>query len=57
MMRDLGVTVPAIDSEDGKMINHLTQMWTDFAKTGYEKFFLSHEFFMCVLLITIFQFY
>ncbi|XP_039310190.1 para-nitrobenzyl esterase [Solenopsis invicta] len=34
MMKDLGVTAPAIDSQDGKMINHLTQMWTDFAKTG-----------------------
>ncbi|XP_025987483.2 para-nitrobenzyl esterase [Solenopsis invicta] len=34
MMKELGISLPAIDSKDGKMINHLTQMWTDFAKTG-----------------------
>ncbi|XP_011632339.1 juvenile hormone esterase-like [Pogonomyrmex barbatus] len=35
MMKDLGLSPPAPDSEDYKMINCLTQMWTDFAKTGY----------------------
>ncbi|KAL6257876.1 hypothetical protein P5V15_011474 [Pogonomyrmex californicus] len=34
MMKDLGLSPPAPDSEDYKMINCLTQMWTDFAKTG-----------------------
>ncbi|XP_025993146.1 esterase E4 isoform X2 [Solenopsis invicta] len=34
VMKDLGISLPAVDSKDGKMINHLTQMWTDFAKTG-----------------------
>ncbi|XP_077270682.1 juvenile hormone esterase-like [Temnothorax americanus] len=34
MMKDLGLSAPAVDSEDYKMINCLTQMWTDFAKTG-----------------------
>ncbi|XP_077279250.1 juvenile hormone esterase-like isoform X2 [Temnothorax americanus] len=34
MMKDLGWSAPAVDSEDYKMINCLTQMWTDFAKTG-----------------------
>ncbi|TGZ54383.1 Carboxylic ester hydrolase [Temnothorax longispinosus] len=34
MIRNLGLSAPAVDSEDYKMINCLTQMWTDFAKTG-----------------------
>jgi len=34
MIKDLGMSPPAVDSEDYKIINHLTQMWTDFAKTG-----------------------
>ncbi|XP_036141334.1 esterase E4 [Monomorium pharaonis] len=34
LMKDLGMPLPAIDSKDGKMMNYLTQMWTDFAKTG-----------------------
>ncbi|XP_071651760.1 juvenile hormone esterase-like [Temnothorax longispinosus] len=34
IMKDLGLSPPAVDSEDYKMINCLTQMWTDFAKTG-----------------------
>ncbi|XP_024885561.1 esterase B1-like [Temnothorax curvispinosus] len=34
MMKDLGLSPSAVDSEDYKMINCLTQMWTDFAKTG-----------------------
>ncbi|XP_071574393.1 juvenile hormone esterase isoform X1 [Temnothorax nylanderi] len=34
MIKDLGLSAPAVDSEDYKMINCLTQMWTDFAKTG-----------------------
>ncbi|XP_011705534.1 PREDICTED: juvenile hormone esterase-like, partial [Wasmannia auropunctata] len=38
LIKDLGMSPPAIDSEDYKMMNCLTQMWTDFAKTGYEKF-------------------
>ncbi|XP_039305304.1 juvenile hormone esterase isoform X1 [Solenopsis invicta] len=32
--KNLGISLPAVDSKDGKMIHHLTQMWTDFAKTG-----------------------
>ncbi|XP_071650123.1 juvenile hormone esterase-like isoform X1 [Temnothorax longispinosus] len=34
IMKDFGLSPPAVDSEDYKMINGLTQMWTDFAKTG-----------------------
>ncbi|XP_036141335.1 esterase E4 [Monomorium pharaonis] len=34
MMKDFGVPPPEPSSEDYKMINRLTQMWTDFAKTG-----------------------
>ncbi|XP_036141336.1 esterase FE4-like [Monomorium pharaonis] len=34
LIKDLGMPLPAIDSKDGKMMNYLTQMWTDFAKTG-----------------------
>ncbi|XP_011705300.1 PREDICTED: juvenile hormone esterase-like [Wasmannia auropunctata] len=34
MIKDLGMSPPAVDSEDYKMMNCLTQMWTDFAKTG-----------------------
>ncbi|XP_011629723.1 juvenile hormone esterase-like [Pogonomyrmex barbatus] len=34
MMKDFGLSPPAPDSEDYKMMNCLTQMWTDFAKTG-----------------------
>ncbi|EFN68476.1 Carboxylesterase UNQ440/PRO873-like protein [Camponotus floridanus] len=34
IIKVLGLSVPASDSEDYKMINRLTQMWTDFAKTG-----------------------
>ncbi|GAB1863191.1 Carboxylic ester hydrolase [Camponotus japonicus] len=34
IIKELGLSVPAPDSEDYKMINRLTQMWTDFAKTG-----------------------
>ena len=39
LMKDLGMPLPAIDSKDGKMMNYLTQMWTDFAKTGYKSIF------------------
>ncbi|GAB1863195.1 Esterase E4 [Camponotus japonicus] len=34
IMKDLGLSPAAPDSEDYKIINCLTQMWTDFAKTG-----------------------
>ncbi|GAB1863190.1 Carboxylic ester hydrolase [Camponotus japonicus] len=34
IIKELGLSVPAPDSEDYKMISRLTQMWTDFAKTG-----------------------
>jgi carboxylesterase type B len=34
IMKKFGMSPPTIDSEDYKMINYLTQMWTDFAKTG-----------------------
>ncbi|KYN20422.1 Esterase E4, partial [Trachymyrmex cornetzi] len=34
MLKDFGMSSPGIDSEDYKMIKCLTQMWTDFAKTG-----------------------
>ncbi|EFN68477.1 Carboxylesterase UNQ440/PRO873-like protein [Camponotus floridanus] len=34
IIKELGLSVPASYSEDYKMINRLTQMWTDFAKTG-----------------------
>ncbi|XP_025262683.1 esterase E4 isoform X1 [Camponotus floridanus] len=34
IIKELGLSVPVPDSEDYKMINRLTQMWTDFAKTG-----------------------
>jgi len=42
-MKDFDLPPPAPDSEDNKMINCLTQMWTDFAKTGYDKFFFVLE--------------
>ncbi|GAB1863192.1 Carboxylic ester hydrolase [Camponotus japonicus] len=34
IIKELGLSVPAPDSEDYKVISRLTQMWTDFAKTG-----------------------
>ncbi|XP_011706970.1 PREDICTED: juvenile hormone esterase-like, partial [Wasmannia auropunctata] len=34
MITNFGMSAPAVDSEDYKMMNCLTQMWTDFAKTG-----------------------
>ncbi|XP_011705299.1 PREDICTED: carboxylesterase 4A-like [Wasmannia auropunctata] len=34
MMKDFGFPPPALDSQDYKIINNLTQMWTNFAKTG-----------------------
>ncbi|XP_029165265.1 esterase B1-like [Nylanderia fulva] len=34
IIKELGLSLPASDSEDYKMMNCLTQMWTDFAKTG-----------------------
>lgn len=34
MLKDIGLSPAAPDSEDYKIINCLTQMWTDFAKTG-----------------------
>ncbi|XP_025262687.1 juvenile hormone esterase isoform X4 [Camponotus floridanus] len=34
IIKELGLSVPAPDSKDYKMISRLTQMWTDFAKTG-----------------------
>lgn len=34
LMKDLGLSPAVPDSEDYKIINCLTQMWTDFAKTG-----------------------
>ncbi|GAB1863194.1 Carboxylesterase 3 [Camponotus japonicus] len=34
MMKDLGLPPLTPDSKDYKIINRLTQMWTDFAKTG-----------------------
>lgn len=34
----LGLSPAAPDSEDYRVINCLTQMWTDFAKTGYYRF-------------------
>lgn len=37
MVKDLDLSPPALDSEDYKVIARLTQMWTDFAKTGYDK--------------------
>jgi len=37
IIKELGLSVPASYSKDYKMINRLTQMWTDFAKTGYYK--------------------
>jgi hypothetical protein len=37
--KEFNLSLPKSDSEDYKMINHLTQMWTDFAKTGYKNFF------------------
>jgi len=37
IIKELGLSVPAPDSEDYKVISRLTQMWTDFAKTGYYK--------------------
>jgi len=43
MMKDFDLPPPASDSEDNKMINRLTQMWTNFAKTGYDKFFFVTE--------------
>lgn len=38
MMKDFDLPLPAPNSVDYKMINCLTQMWTDFAKTGCDKF-------------------
>lgn len=35
MLKDLGVQPHAPDSKEYKIMNRLTQMWTDFAKTGY----------------------
>lgn len=35
MMKDLGLPPFAPNSKDYKIMNRLTQMWTDFAKTGY----------------------
>ncbi|XP_071627810.1 esterase FE4-like isoform X2 [Temnothorax longispinosus] len=34
MMKDLGISLPTPDSKDYKMINYITQLWADFAKTG-----------------------
>ncbi|XP_024871563.1 juvenile hormone esterase-like, partial [Temnothorax curvispinosus] len=34
IMKNFGLSPLAVDSEDYKMMNGLTQMWTDFAKTG-----------------------
>ncbi|KAL6434742.1 hypothetical protein ACFW04_005157 [Cataglyphis niger] len=34
LMKDLGLSPAAPDSEDYRIINCLTQMWTNFAKTG-----------------------
>ncbi|XP_029165263.1 esterase E4-like [Nylanderia fulva] len=34
IIKELGLSLPASDSEDYKMMKCLTQMWTDFAKTG-----------------------
>lgn len=34
IIKELGLSLSAPDSEDYKMIDRLTQMWTDFAKTG-----------------------
>ncbi|KAL6257872.1 hypothetical protein P5V15_011470 [Pogonomyrmex californicus] len=34
IMKDFGLSPPAPDSDDYKVINHVTQMWTNFAKTG-----------------------
>ncbi|KMQ92339.1 esterase e4 [Lasius niger] len=34
VIKELGLSLPEPASEDYKMINRLTQMWTDFAKTG-----------------------
>ncbi|XP_077262541.1 esterase FE4-like, partial [Temnothorax americanus] len=34
IMKDLGISLPTPDSKDYKMINYITQLWTDFAKTG-----------------------
>lgn len=38
MMKDKGISLATPDSDDYKMINYLTQLWTDFAKTGYRRF-------------------
>ncbi|XP_020282812.1 esterase E4-like [Pseudomyrmex gracilis] len=34
MIRDMGLSTPTPDSDDYKIIKCMTQMWTDFAKTG-----------------------
>lgn len=40
IIKDLGIPLPTPDSQDYKMINRLTQLWTDFAKTGYHGFII-----------------
>jgi len=37
--KKLNLSLPKSDSKDHKIINYLTQMWTDFAKTGYKQLF------------------
>jgi len=37
--KKINFSLPKPNSDDYKIVNYLTQMWTDFAKTGYKKFF------------------
>jgi len=32
--KTMNFSLPKPDSDDYKIVNYLTQMWTDFAKTG-----------------------
>lgn len=45
VMKQLGIQLPASDSEDYKVTDRFTQMWTDFAKTGYRNFYIFLEFY------------
>jgi len=35
----MNLSLPKPGTDDYMMINYFTQMWTDFAKTGYKNFF------------------
>lgn len=44
--KDIDLSPAAPDSQDYRIINYLTQLWTDFAKTGYHKLDISYQYFL-----------